>query len=243
VSGISVRRCPVCNEVALGDVVKLRHQVAPQTLVPSRGRHLEGTQMRPNRITPSTVLGTCEHCGVETLNYPSRLGPNRSRFCSQKCDGASRHEAAWGRLPGRFWPKVNKDGPVPAHRSDLGPCWIWTGYITVQGYGEISVGRRHYKAHNIARGLMGYAVTDGLVRDHLCRVRSCVRPDHLEEVTDRVNVLRGETISAIQARKTQCTYGHDEWRVLPNGHRQCRACHRRIDRSRRERQREARQGT
>ena len=29
----------------------------------------------------------------------------------------------------RFYENVNKDGPVPAHRPDLGPCWVWTGPV------------------------------------------------------------------------------------------------------------------
>jgi len=37
----------------------------------------------------------------------------------------------------RFWPKVDKNGPIPAHRPDLGPCWIWTGStIKNSGYGK-----------------------------------------------------------------------------------------------------------
>jgi hypothetical protein len=37
-------------------------------------------------------------------------------------------------LPERFWKKVDKNGPVPAHRPELGPCWLWTGALVGRGY-------------------------------------------------------------------------------------------------------------
>lgn len=72
----------------------------------------------------------------------------------------------------------------------------------------------------------------GLGLDHLCRVRRCVNPAHLEPVTDRVNILRGQAPSAVNAAKTHCIRGHPfnsvntYWFTETNGTRgrQCRTC-------------------
>ena len=76
--------------------------------------------------------------------------------------------------------------------------------------------------------LAGLRIPDGKELDHLCRNRKCVNPKHLESVTHRENILRGETIMAENARKTHCWRGHPlsgkNLKLKPNGHRQCRAC-------------------
>jgi hypothetical protein len=40
----------------------------------------------------------------------------------------------------RFWEMVDRNGPVPAHRPELGPCWIWIGSKNNAGYGQINRG-------------------------------------------------------------------------------------------------------
>jgi hypothetical protein len=64
--------------------------------------------------------------------------------------------------------------------------------------------------------------------DHLCRVRSCVNPAHLEPVPHRENVLRGVSSSALAARRNTCANGHpytaDNTRISKDGARQCRQC-------------------
>ena len=83
-------------------------------------------------------------------------------------------------------------------------------------------------AHRVAYRLEVGPIPRGLVLDHLCRVRNCVRPDHLEPVTRGENVLRGETIPAANRAKTACKDGHDfdeeNTYIAPNGHRGCRKC-------------------
>lgn len=51
-------------------------------------------------------------------------------------------------------------------------------------------------------------IPDGLVLDHLCRNRACINPNHLEPVSTRVSILRGEGVMARHARKTHCPHGH-----------------------------------
>ena len=83
---------------------------------------------------------------------------------------------------------------------------------------------KNRKAHRIAWEMEYGAISEDLVSDHLCRVRACVRPSHVEQVTNAVNVLRGDGPTAINASKTVCMYGHLNWRIRPVGTRDCRDC-------------------
>jgi hypothetical protein len=117
-----------------------------------------------------------------------------------------------------------KDG----RRENLGPCWLWTGPL-VDGYGQAQFeGRGQRIMRVIYRQLVG-PIPEGLVLDHLCRVRRCVNPAHLEPVTNRENGLRGETIQARFFARTHCDNGHpfsgENLIIRPeNGSRRCRKC-------------------
>ena len=126
----------------------------------------------------------------------------------------------------RFWSKVNKNGPVPAHRPDLGPCWLWTGGQNGVGYGMFWCGGRKVLAHRFAYELLVGPIPPGLQIDHLCRVRCCVRHGHLEPVTHQENALRGDA-GLNHRSKTNCPQGHPydaENTYLWRGQRRCRAC-------------------
>ena len=122
----------------------------------------------------------------------------------------------------RFWAKVDKCGPIPAHRPELAPCWIWTAGLQ-HGYGCFWSGSiKTRRAHRIAYEAQCGPLSPGLVLDHLCRERRCVNPAHLEVVTDRENILRGEGTGARFARRTHCKRGHE----LPEADRgkPCKLC-------------------
>jgi len=86
-------------------------------------------------------------------------------------------------LAERLWAKVDKNGPVPPHRPDLGGCWLFTGYVDpAGGYGQIFSGEpvdRVIHAHRAAWLVTFGAIPPGLDCCHHCDVRTCVRPDHL----------------------------------------------------------------
>lgn len=115
---------------------------------------------------------------------------------------------------------------------DTGACILWVGARTKQGYGNMRLGGRtgrNETAHRLAYEHWVGPVPDGLQLDHLCRHRSCVNPTHLEPVTRRVNILRGESPMARQARRTHCIHDHEftpaNTYIDPLGKRKCRACH------------------
>jgi len=98
----------------------------------------------------------------------------------------------------RFWKKVEKTDS----------CWNWTAY-TIRGYGQFRYDGKGVYAHRFSYELLKGKIPDGLTLDHLCRNRKCVNPDHLEPVTNKENILRGEGITAKSARQTHCKNGHE----------------------------------
>lgn len=111
-------------------------------------------------------------------------------------------------------------------------CLIWIGYTNEYGYGKITVNDKAKWVHRVAYELAKGRIEKGLDIDHLCRVRCCINPDHLEAVTRRVNLLRGNTNTAMHAAKVLCKRGHPlsgaNLRIDVKGNgisaRQCRAC-------------------
>ena len=124
-----------------------------------------------------------------------------------------------GELPDRFRSKA----AIDEHG-----CWLWQAHLTTSGYGGYWHDGQNRVAHKFAWEYFFGPVPDGLQLDHLCRVRRCVNPGHLEPVTCRENLLRGETSAALNAAKTACYRGHEfterNTHVRRNGLRECRRC-------------------
>lgn len=70
-------------------------------------------------------------------------------------------------------------------------CWVWKGKVDTHGYGRIRVGKKQLLVHRVSFAAFVRPLTPGLVLDHRCRVRRCLNPEHLEEVTSRQNTKRG----------------------------------------------------
>jgi len=95
-----------------------------------------------------------------------------------------------------------------------GGCLIWFGRISTPGYGSTRVKIdgtwRCALAHRLAYEELVGPIPDGLVLDHLCRVRRCVNPAHLEPVTILENLMRSPIApAAVNSRKTHCPLGHE----------------------------------
>jgi hypothetical protein len=120
----------------------------------------------------------------------------------------------------RFWSRVDKSGP----------CWLWTAGRNGDGYGYATFNKVNVGAHRMAYFLTRGPIPEGLHLDHLCRVRSCVNPDHLEPVTNGENIIRGVSPWAINRRKSACKRGHpftpENTLANSKGGRTCRECER-----------------
>ena len=124
----------------------------------------------------------------------------------------------------RFWEKVSV--------VDDADCWLWRASLDAYGYGQFGYrkpsGYTMIKAHRFAYEITVGPIPDGHTIDHLCRVRSCVNPAHLEPVTWRENLLRGDGHPGRNARKTHCVHGHEftpeNTRITVEGSRSCRTC-------------------
>lgn len=119
-----------------------------------------------------------------------------------------------------FWAKVRKTDT----------CWLWFGDRKDTGYGRYKFGRKNVAAHRFTYELAKGPIPEGLEIDHLCRVRNCVNPDHLEAVTHLVNVRRSERVAGCPPTHVKDTVTRPSW----NGKYAliCRTCKKEYDRIR-----------
>lgn len=123
----------------------------------------------------------------------------------------------------RFWAKVNKNGPIPEHRPELGPCWVWTAHCNVKGYGNFTFKGDEKLAHRFSYEVFVANIEDGLFICHHCDNPPCVNQSHLfqgtriDNVQDAVKkerMAKGETHSktkltaeqVMEIRKSDLTY-------------------------------------
>lgn len=150
------------------------------------------------------------------------------------------HARGWDySLEQRFEERVDRNGPVPLLRPDLGSCWLWTAGHNGNGYATF--GNHLPIVYRWGYETFVKAIPEGLVLDHLCHTvdptcpggdtcphRGCVNYEtHLEVVTFAENVRRGR-VADINGRKTHCPYGHEytpeNTYIDPSGRRHCRTC-------------------
>lgn len=182
-------------------------------ITPRTARRLEG-----RRVAPVVRLG----------RRPTRRSDRRVREGALVTLARAAHLLE--SLPGRIAQRIAID--------EATGCWLWTGRTSgASGYGRVPAGRGEPTpyAHCVVYELLVGPIPEGLVLDHLCRVTLCVNPDHLEPVTNKENILRGDSFSARLARQTHCIAGHEftpeNTYLYANGSsRMCMECKRRRDR-------------
>lgn len=177
-------------------------------------------QLDPNAV-PSAVYVLLAQMALAPRHVAVPDAPVEQRcsvtYCAKRrvargwCTGHYQRAKKEGRCPPRatlaqrFWAKVDKNGPVSSLCPDRGPCWLWRGALSTKtrygSFGPGPNGQPVVGAHRIS-----YYLTHGsfpprpLDLDHVCRVRHCVNPSHLEPVTRLENVRRGR---AYERAKTQ----------------------------------------
>jgi hypothetical protein len=136
--------------------------------------------------------------------------------------------------PRSLWQQVNLPAALPLHIArNIGPgdggCWLWTRSKSPDGYGWASYKGRTCQAHRLVYRLLVGEPSAGLVTDHLCRVRHCVNPAHMEMVTPIENLRRGYGW-AYRLTLDHCPNNHPyteaNTHVRANGYRCCRICQR-----------------
>lgn len=152
--------CPTCGKDFLGWAWKVK---ADLTQYCGRACLYRRLATKVDRV--------CETCGRVFKANPSSVAKGFARFCDQACTTRPPDE--------RFWEKVDRNGPTPIHRPELGPCWVWTSAIT-HGYGvfqDISP-RRVILAHRRAWQMAtGEKLTSAIAILHACDTPLCVRND------------------------------------------------------------------
>lgn len=131
----------------------------------------------------------------------------------------------------KFWTKVDRSGS----------CWLWVGPLKKDGYGIAAFDGRTRQVHRVAYELAVGSIPAKFTVDHLCRVRNCVRPEHLELVNGAENTRRAQEANGTGQYATHCPQGHpyDEVNtyVDKRGFRYCKTCQRQRTREWRERRR------
>jgi hypothetical protein len=147
--------------------------------------------------------------------YSDSSSDSDSESDSDEGDGDPPRQADPATLA-RFWSKVNKFGPVPSHRPELGRCWLWTAN-TVRGYGQFTLPRDEYGkqphvyAHRFAYELIhGLFASPDIKACHHCDNRLCVRPSHVFAGSQGDNL-------ADAVRKGRLVYGAHLIRVTDEG--------------------------
>lgn len=109
---------------------------------------------------------------------------------------------------------------------DTTECWIWPGGLT-DGYGIITINNKKHMTHRLMYTEKKGEIPANMELDHLCRQRACCNPDHLEAVSHRTNILRGNSFIHKQTQQTHCLRGHEftaENTYLKRKSRCCREC-------------------
>ncbi len=185
-------------------------------------------------------IRTCRKCGWAGGPTPAgwwRCKPctnartrktDRVRGPNPKLNGYDRRRIPADQIVPRFWAKVNKHGPIV--RTELGPCWLWTGGTNGR-YGTFNIHRRHVFAHRFVCELTYGPLHQKQVARHRCDTPLCVRPEHILPGTHEDNMADAQERGRLD--RSVCRNGHVYAEVgftrqsdssKSPGKKQCRAC-------------------
>ena len=117
---------------------------------------------------------------------------------TERVESAAQDESVWERVRKRIDFTTSETG-----------CWLWTGCVHEDGYGVFTAHGGTLRVHRYMYSRAGNRLLPGFELDHLCHTRRCCNPDHVEQVTTRVNQLRStETLSSKNLAKTHCPQAH-----------------------------------
>lgn len=141
---------------------------------------------------------------------------------------------------GDRWRKVSPAERLLGHviHDEATGCWNYKGTVNGSGYGSAHINGTRQTWHRACWIAFVGEIPDGLELDHLCKNRRCGNPAHLELVTRRENLLRGDGWAGRNARKTHCPKGHEYTEANTSwyrGQRKCRKCHAARERARKQR--------
>jgi hypothetical protein len=170
-----------------------------------------------------SIVEDGERCG-KTARMRGWCSMHHQRFLRHGDPLIAGRRVITGSVEDRLWGRVDKTET----------CWLWTGHTAGEGYGVISVDGRDAYVHRLVHEWLVGPIPEGYEVDHLCRVRLCVRPEHLEAVTQQENHRRAMAYRrAKHAARTHCRHGHP-WKTnayFDRGRRRCRTCQRAAQRA------------
>jgi hypothetical protein len=149
-------------------------------------------------------------CGWHNERFHSMEGVETYyKLLAKEEEKMARRQSHRRPLADRLWEKVNKNGPVQPHCSELGPCWEWTASTSNGGYGQIRVARgdqgwTYRPAHVVAWELINGAMPEDKKGLHHCDNPPCVRPSHIFPGTQLTNI---EDMDAKGRRVSLCRPG------------------------------------
>lgn len=137
------------------------------------------------------VLTHCLDCGAEIFSFNSRIKDGKGKFCSKACL-VKYH---------KLFTTISLEERLATQCEKSTSCWLWQGKLSNFGYARIKFGQKTVMLHRLVYEYFKGAIPDGLEIDHLCSVRHCVNPEHLEAVTHQINVSRGNTGKYIRRKQ------------------------------------------